>query len=394
MIYSIKHKNVLDTISQFKKLISDSQNILIVFSDDQDGDALASSLAFKNYLRQQNKRVDVVCPNFSLAQKFKFLSGIDDIKPGFQGLKKFIIRVNVAKAKIKNLSYDIKDDWLSVNLTPTGGVITKDDIRTAETDYKYDLIVLFNVSDLEALGDLFFNNTELFYQVPTINIDHRSHNEHYGKINMVEITATSSAEILFKALEQTDTNYIDAEVATSLLAGMIAETQSFKSNNVSPKTLKLAGRLLNLKADREKIVQHLYRTKTIAGLKLWGLVLSNLNHDPASGLVWTAISKSDFLRSGATTSDLKEVIKEISDNTPEARSVLVVYENPELNTSEIFALLYTEKNLDASRLAVKFHPLGGKAEASFSLKNISLMEATKAITTEINEKIKRILSSL
>ena len=65
-------------------------------------------------------------------------------------------------------------------------------------------------------------------------------------------------------------------MATALLAGMIAATNSFQSPQVTPQTLELASQLIVRGADRQKVIESLYRTKDIDTLKNWGKVLSRL----------------------------------------------------------------------------------------------------------------------
>jgi len=112
-------------------------------------------------------------------------------------LQKFTIKVDISKTKIDSLSYDIKDDWLYIHLNPKQGTISKKELRTAQSSFKYDLIITLNSPDLESLGDIFENNTDLFYRVPIINIDHQAGNEHYGATNLVELNKTSAGEIVY-----------------------------------------------------------------------------------------------------------------------------------------------------------------------------------------------------
>ena len=386
MIYSM-----IEQTQQLKKLLDNNQNILIVFGDSQIEDSTSSALAFKHWLTKEGKKVDIVSPEAHKHTRLDFLDGFSQILPSFSGLKKFIIKVNVSQAKIKNLSYDIKEDWLSVYLTPDQGTITPNDVHTAQTGYKYDLIIILNPPELDALGDMFFNNTDLFYQTPTVNIDCHINNEHFGKFNLVDITSTSTSEIVLRIMEQLAGPQINEEIATCLLTGMVARTGSFKTKNVTPKTLKAAGKLLNLGADREKIIRHLYQTKTIASLKLWGMALSHLKSDPATGLVWTVITENDFIASGANMEHLDGLINEISEGSPEAKNVLLLYENINNGKKKISAILHTDKNIDAIRITQKYQPIGGGNRVKFDYPGMSISEAEKEITEEITKKIKNIL---
>src|SRR3989339_1124313 len=192
---------MLNEIQQIKQEIENCKHVLIVFNNHENTDATASALALFSFLDKNHKSVDIACPNFLPSKNIGFLSGLKNIKSELEHLQKFIIKVDVSKNKIESLSYDIKDDWLSIYLTPKNGVVTKNDLRTAQTTFKYDVIITIGVGELDNLGETFHNNTDLFYRVPVVNVDHRATNEHFGQINLVELTATSLSEIIHQIIQ-------------------------------------------------------------------------------------------------------------------------------------------------------------------------------------------------
>ncbi len=376
----------LTEYQQIKKLLDDSRYILIVFAPSDQGDALASSLALKHLLDKQRKQVDIVSTGFTVPKNFKFLPLVDTVKKELSHLQKFIVKVDVSKAPIDTLSYDIKDNWLSIYLTPKQGIITKHELRTAQSTFKYDLIITLGTPDLTALGDIFSNNTDLFYRVPIINIDHQPSNERYGQLNLVDLTTTSSAEIVFSLIKHIEPTGLNQNVATALLTGMIVATKSFKNEHLSPHTLQLASELVEHGADREKIVQHLYRTRSIAALKLWGQALTHLETDSKHGLVWTTLTRDDFSRSGAATEDLHGIVDELISNSPEAKIVAVLYEEMDDTGKMIIkGIVTTDKNFDALALTKPLSSEGNKKQATFSLHGQGLKDALEKTLETIRQ---------
>lgn len=378
----------LNETQQLKHLLESGKHILLVLNSTQNTDSICGAVAWKKWLEKQNKQVDIIADNFVLPKNLKFIKGAEEIQPQISHLQKFILKVDVTHVKIDTLSYDIKDNWLSIYLTPKQGIITKNELRTAQSGLKYDLIITINAQDLESLGKIFFNNTDLFYKVPIINFDTHPGNEHFGQINFVELTATSISETIYKAMAQISQPHIDADIATALLTGMISQTQSFKTSNVTPHTLNTASQLMNLGADREKIVKHLYRTKSISSLKIWGEALTHMESDPNLGLVWTTITREDFARAGATEGELKELIDELINNSPEAKLILLLYENTH-GENKVHGWLHADKQRDAKILLQSFQPEGNKQTASFAVANKTLKE----VELEVVEKIKKILGA-
>jgi bifunctional oligoribonuclease and PAP phosphatase NrnA len=376
-------------MQQLKHLLESSKHILLSLNSDQNIDAICAALAWKKFLEKQHKQADIIADNFVLPKNLKFIKDAEDILPQISHLQKFILKVDISNIKIDTLSYDIKDNWLSIYLTPKQGIITKNELRTAQSGLKYDLIITINAQDLESLGKIFFNNTDLFYKVPIINFDNHPGNEHFGQVNFVELNATSVSEIIYKIMAQLSESHIDADIATALLAGMIGQTQSFKTTSVTPHTLNTASQLMNLGADREKIVKHLYRTKTISSLKIWGEALTHMESDPNLGLMWTTITREDFARAGATEDELKELIDELVNNSSEAKLILLLYENTK-GENKVHGFLSVDKQRDAKMLLQTFQPEGNKKTASFTMVNKTIKE----VELQVVEKIKKILGGL
>lgn len=368
---------MLAEIEQFKKLIADSKHILVALPAQATADAVAAALALQMFLSKLNKQADIVSSDFVLPKNLKFLTGAEKIKPELEHLQKFIIKVDVSKAKIDSISYDIKDNWLSIYLTPRAGSVGASDLRTAQSTYRYDLIITLGAQDLQSLGEIFMSNTDLFYRVPVVNIDAHPGNERFGKINLVDLTAAGTSEALFKLLEQINESQITNDIATALLTGLTAATESFKSLNVSPLSLKNAGALVTHGADREKVITNLYRTKTIGALKLWGQTLAHLRYDNNLKLASASLTLSDFANSGASVDDLSGLSEELIAGAPEAKIILIIYEDPTDGITK--GILSVNDSRDAKDLTSRLNSVGNKKQARFSLPGLGLTEAEEKV---------------
>ncbi len=375
---------MLNENEQIKQLIENKKNILIVFGEPTNGDAIGSAVALALFLEKMGKRIDIVSDDFNLPNNFKFLNKAKEIKSGFDFLQKFVISVDINKTGLQELSYDVKDNKLRIFITPKQSFLNRENIRTAQSDFKYDLIFVVDTPDLESLGNIYDNNTELFYQKPIINIDHKSSNENFGQINLIDITHTSTAESIYHLIKEIGPEQINQEIATSLLTGIISKTRSFKSQNIKPQTLNTASELINLGAERERIVQNLYRTKTIATLKLWGSVLSHLQNDSNLNLAWSVITRDDFIRSNSTPEDLSNIIEELLSNSPQIKLLVLLYEKNE----QIHVILDTNKEYNALELLRPFGQVNGdKQQARTILENTNLKQAEEKIIEFIKKTV-------
>src|SRR3989338_4443990 len=370
----------LNDIEQIQHLLNESKHVLITFRKDGNGDAIASSLALALFLQKQNKHVDIVVDHFTLPKKFAFLPSAKHIKHQFPHLQKFIITLDLKDAGVQELSYDIKDNKLQVFITPKTGSLSREQIQTAQSEFRYDLIITLDTPDLQALGALTEMNTSLFYALPIINIDYKANNERYGQINVVSLTSTSTSEVVAELLRKIAETDINADIATALLTGMISNANSFKTKDIKPSTLALASRLIGMGADREYIIQELYRTKTLAALKLWGQALAHLEFESTLGIASTTITREDFARTGATEHDLYDIIDELIANSPEAKLIMILHEHRHENEKNtIHGILHTSDHIDVRSLVEVFHPEGSGRRVSFSIENKSLKEAEETI---------------
>lgn len=373
----------LNEIEQITKVIKKSHHILITFKKDFSIDAVASALALYLILKKQGKLVDIVCADFELPENLKFLPESKKISPQLSNLQKFVISVDTSKDQIDNLSYNIEDKELKIFITPKLGSFTKDNVSAESSDYKYDLIITLDTPDLDSLGKLYQNFTEFFYNTTIINIDHQPENEHFGQINLTNMNTVATAEILFRLINTIDKNLLDPNIATCLLAGLISKTRSFKTSNVTPKTLEIASLLLAAEADQDTIIKNLYRSRNLATLNLWGRVLARLKSKDQNKLVWSLLTENDFVEAGASHKDLPDVIDELISFVPGVEIVVLIYQLKGKNC----VLVSTSKNHNALYLTSSFNPEGSKTLAEFCLIEPTLQEAEKEVIDKIKERL-------
>lgn len=376
---------MLNQEQQIFEQIKKSNSILITFNKLWNGDAVASALALFLLLKKMDKNVDIAADQFEQGQTFDFLPSFQTIENTLDNLRKFIVSIDISNAKVGQIKYKIENNSLNFIVAPKSGFFTKNDVSSRSGDFKYDLVIVLDTPDLESLGLIYDNDTEFFYKAPIVNIDHHSNNEDFGQINHVELTATSTAEIVFELMSREHSDLIDEDIATCLLTGIISKTKNFKTPNISPQVLSFASQLIAMGARRETIVNRLYRSKTLGVLKLWGRVLARLTGTMNNKIVWSVLTKMDFEKTGTSEEDVNDVIDELIVNIPQAKIMMIIYEAKEKDKIVTKILLSTIRNISAMRLAKEFNPEGSKNVVKITIdKNIK--EAEKDIVNLIKAK--------
>jgi len=366
---------MLNQEQQIFEQIKKAQNILITFSKSWNGDSVASSLAFFLLLKKMGKNVDIVAEEpvteniilKSPTKVFSFLPSFHEIKPALENLRKFIISLDITNSKVSQIKYKMEENALNFIISPKDGFFTADDISSSSSGFKYDLIICLDTPDLESLGKIYDNDTEFFYKTTIINIDHHSDNEEFGQINLIDLNAVATGEILFNLFQNYSRDLIDEDTATCLLAGIIAKTKSFKTSNITPQTLSITSQLIALGARRDEITGRLYRSRDLNVLKLWGLVLARLKSTSENKLVWSIITQDDFTQTETSEEDLNDVIEELIVNIPQARVITLIYEKinntqeeNEITECQTNVAVFSVKSINAFDLLKDFNPQGSK----------------------------------
>ncbi|MEA3249845.1 MAG: hypothetical protein U9Q03_05870 [Patescibacteria group bacterium] len=377
----------LQTEKQIIDAIGKGDHVLVTFRKEWTADAVASALALARLIEARGKKADVVCDGFTPAKQISFLPDIDRITPELGKLRKFVISLDVTKNEVDEMTYVMNDDRLDILVTPKSGLYQEADVSTRSSAFKYDLIVTVDTPDLGALGKPFADHPELFYDTPIINVDHGAHNENFGNINAVDITATSAAELVHRILREANGGLLAEDTATLLLTGIISKTKSFRSANVTPKTLDIAAELVAAGARREEIVQNLYKTRSLATLKLWGRALARIQHDRETGMAWALLTRDDFVHSGADELCLPDVIDELMVTAPEAEIVGLIYEQ---DGAGICALVSSERHADALGLVPDLRPKGSRSMARVCFPNQKIGEAEQAVLQSIRKSLGKV----
>ena len=198
--------------------------------------------------------------------------------------------------------------------------------------------------------------------IPIINIDHHQDSTYFGRINIVKGNTSSTAEIKFEIIEKVGIP-INKEIATCLLIGIFGDTDSFKNPTVNYKTLKATSELLKYGVNLKEITPYTFQDKSLATLKLWGKVLTNLKKNRKFNIISVIIKEEDIIDAKASYEDL-EGISNFINCTPGIYASMVIIEKG----GKIKGSLRTLKDsVDVSKIAHLFGGGGHKKAAGFTI---------------------------
>ncbi|OQA03326.1 MAG: Bifunctional oligoribonuclease and PAP phosphatase NrnA [bacterium ADurb.Bin400] len=344
---------------------------------------MGSLIALYLSLHKMGKDVVAVC-NDTVPQVYGYLKDVQKITHDFHGSRDFIISLDVTNVKADKVMCKTRGNSLDIIITPKSGRFEAGMVSFPEGGFNYEAIIVLDSTDLERLGSVYERNAELFYELPVVNIDHHPGNSHFGKVNLVDLTATSTSEILVGIIEALsgDPKFIDEPIATSLLTGIIADTNSFQNANTTPKSLTVAAQLVAAGARQQDIVRHIYKTKPLSTLRLWGRALSNLRDEKNYRFVWSVIHRKDYLEVGASENESGGVIDELLKTASGADFALLLSEK---NNDVHGSLRATNPSADVSKIAKLFGGGGHPMAAAFQINKTTLLESSEMVIQRIRE---------
>src|SRR3989344_2702705 len=327
--------------------IAKANRILVALPQNPNGDSIGSGLALRSFLLKQGKEPEVVCSTTDFSH-FGFLPGLESVKREIQAFQSFVVSLRTSTVALDELSYEQHPDRVDIFLKPKDGKFTKDDVSFRTARFPYDLIVVLDTPSLDQLGELYEQNTDLFFETPVINIDHHPNNEQYGAINLADVTATSTAEILTGLVENFEADLIDSDMATNLLAGIIVETNSFQHIKTTPRAFLKASNLISWGGRQQDIIRELYKTKNVPMLKLWGRALARLREVDELGLAYSLVNLSDLAKTGTHAEDILQVMKELAGSLRERKMIMFL---AEVASEEVLAYFYLHPNIKSQVVA-------------------------------------------
>lgn len=372
----------MDIIQQIIAKLSQISSILII-SSGSNGDSVAAALGLRSFLKKLEKDVVLLSPQ-QVSEKFSFLPEVNEIKGEIDLTKSFVIDVSTKKSGVEELSYKKEEEKLSIYLKPSKGEFSASDVSFRTSTFPYDLVILIGVPSLEQLGELYSQHAELFFDVPLVNVDFRASNENYGQYNLVTLAATSCSEIILDLINKFESSLIDENIATQLLTGIIAETNSFQHVRTTPQTFLKASQLVSLGAKQQEIINNLYKTKSLGLLKLWGRVLARLQQNADLSLAYSAINLNDLERSQASPSDVEAIIKEMASQLGFAKIFLFLKEE---SANSTVAYVHSILPINLSMIFSAFSPQTIGPQTVKFLANFPVAEAEKNLIELLQTEI-------
>ncbi|MDP8234112.1 MAG: bifunctional oligoribonuclease/PAP phosphatase NrnA, partial [Candidatus Saelkia tenebricola] len=299
--------------SKIKEKILKSDNFLITAHIHPEGDAIGSELIVYRLLRKLGKKVRIVNDDL-VPENLKFLP---------------------YSKQIKILGKDIVD------------------IRDI------DVFIVVDSANPERTGGMkkFLKQAKC-----VINIDHHISNSRFGDLNWIDKDASCAGEMLYSLCKSFN---ITSDYKISLLSyvAILTDTGSFRYENTSPQTHKIASELLLNGVDSNEVYNQIFENKSIERLHIVGNSLLGLKKE--NGVGWISIRVEDLTKYKVKHEDLEGIIDFI--RSLKDIQVAVVFQETKDNIVKI-SFRSKDKKVDVNKIAALFGGGGHKMASGCRVK--------------------------
>lgn len=315
----------IDNLKQAIDRIKKSKRICLVSHINPDGDSIGSLLGLGIALSQFKDKKISLAKIDTIPKRYRFLPGIDSMKK-----------------------------------------IDENEV--------FDLVITLDCSDLDRLGhSKYIPDNSNF----VINIDHHKSNDYFGDINIVKPNVSSTGEVIYYLLEKMKLN-IDKEIATSLYVSISTDTGSFKYDNTSPSTFKVASKLLSKGIDINKITTEIYQSNSLEKTKLLLESLNSLEIHLDNRIGISIVTQEMIKNCDAAIQDADGIIEFIRDiDGIEVACVLKEFDKREIKVG-----FRSKKYIDVAKVAEEFKGGGHKKASGCTIYN-TIEEAKKEVLHKI-----------
>lgn len=178
-------------------------------------------------------------------------------------------------------------------------------VQTNTETAAFDLAIVLDSGDLSRVGSRIQPLIARARQV--IDIDHHVLAGAFGDIRVLDSQAASTSEIVYGLIQAMGLP-LTPDVATCLFTGVITDTGSFRFQNVTPNTFRVAAALLEAGAPPAHVSENVFENRTYTATHLLGQALSSLSQTADGRVIWAHITAQDFAALGATDEDTEGVV--------------------------------------------------------------------------------------
>jgi bifunctional oligoribonuclease and PAP phosphatase NrnA len=158
--------------------------------------------------------------------------------------------------------------------------------------------------------------------VHIVNIDHHHDNTNFGTVNLVDPSASCTAEIVWRLSKELGAE-ITPRIADALYVALVTDTGRFMYENTTPDAHRMAAELIQIGVDPHRVYRRLFEDLPFRRLQLLQRALASVHRYDEGALTVGHLTIDDFEQTGALETDSEGIVDHIRAVEGTAVAVLV-----------------------------------------------------------------------
>jgi hypothetical protein len=230
-----------------------ANNILVTVNSNPSVDQLAACIGLTLLLNKLYKHATAVFSG-ETPSTIEFLKPEDTLEKTTDSLRDFIIALD--KSKADKLRYKVEDKVVKIFITPYRTSLSGDDLNFSQGDFNIDVVVALGVHEQSELDQAITAHGRILHDAAVACINNTPAGE-LGTINWQNTEASSLSELVVDLSKALDKSLMDEQIATALLAGIVAETDRFRNEKTTATTMTLSAELMKAGANQQLVAREL-----------------------------------------------------------------------------------------------------------------------------------------
>ena len=227
----------------------------------------------------------------------------------------------------------------------------------------FDAAIVLDCGDIERVG----KQAEAIGKVPlVINIDHHVTNSRFGHLQLIDVDACATSEIIYRLLKALPVEF-DQAIATAIYTGILTDTGSFRFSNTNRSAFAICAEMIAHGADAYAVAQRVYGTYSLGRIKLLNLALDSLEISPNGRLSMMTLTQRMLRETRTQAEDIDGIIN-YARRIEDVRVAALIHE---LNANgsatrgrrQFHVSLRSDGSVDVAAIAARYGG-GGHAGAS------------------------------
>jgi bifunctional oligoribonuclease and PAP phosphatase NrnA len=322
--------SIEESIRAVVRRLYNGNRFLITSHRNPDGDALGSSLALRELIRQLGKDATII------------------VRDPF---------------------------WKPLGRMPGADEILVADALPADYPGGYDALFTMECPEAERTGFPILPG-------PVVNIDHHVGNKLYGEVNYIDLDAPSVGEMVLQITREMEMP-LAPDMATAMYVSLASDTGFFRYMNTTLRALEAGTEMVRAGAKPGEISLWLNESATPGSIKLLGLCLSTLELLADARIATIDLPERFFAEAGASAEDTEGIVN--FGRTIESVQVSALFKEVDGGTR---VSMRAKPGADVQAVAAQFGGGGHKAAAGCFVP-APMGEAKAKIVAMLEEQVVR-----